>query len=78
MQDWLIFHPPLIFTPSWWLFMAMVVTIGLLFILLSAVMLVLCCLAVHPTRKGEHDDAPKNVMFDLEKFCVDTSKDAHV
>ena len=79
MRDWLIFHPPKVFTPSWWLFVSMVVTISLFFILASAFLLVLCCLALHPERKVEEfDDAPKKVLFDLEKFCADTSKDAHV
>ncbi|RYG93935.1 hypothetical protein EON65_58215 [archaeon] len=78
MKDWLILQPPKVFTPSWWLYVSMMVTISLFFISFSAVMLVLCCLALHPARKMEQDDVPKKVLFDLEKFCVDTSKDAQV
>jgi hypothetical protein len=67
-------HPPFVLTRLWWVYVLMVSSIGLAAVLVAAIMLVLCCLAIHPAQKGA-DDEEVTDAFSASVACVSAMKD---
>lgn len=51
VPDWTLLAPPEFGSSYWWVYVLMVFTIVLTAVATAAMMLALCCLALHPSRK---------------------------